>query len=49
MTEGVNFDNILQVVFPFWSFSVLRVFGFVIFWQKEIGAKAVQKNVIEID
>jgi hypothetical protein len=45
----VNFINILQAAFSYQSslrtFYVLQ-FGFVIFWQKDFGAKAAHKMLV---
>ncbi len=47
----VNFINILQAVFSYQSslrtFYVLQ-FGFVIFWQKDFGAKATHKMLVKL-
>ena len=48
---GVNFANILRAVFLYknvlHSFYML-IFGFIIFWQKEIGAKAARKMLVNL-
>jgi hypothetical protein len=43
LTNGVNFTNILRAAFSYESFYadfMCLQFGFVIFWQKDFGAKA---------
>ena len=51
LTHMVNFTNILQAAFLYKSvlssFSVLT-FRFVIFWRKEIGAKAACKLLVKL-
>ncbi len=47
----VNFTNILQATFSYQSslrtFMCLQ-FGFVIFWQKDFGAKAANKMLVKL-
>jgi len=48
---GVNFINILHWNFLYkivlWRFSLLQ-FGFVVFWHKNIGAKAARKMLMKL-
>jgi len=46
---GVYFNNILRATFLYKSVSRnFFIFGFVIFWQKNIGANAVRKMLVEL-
>jgi hypothetical protein len=48
---GVNFTNILQAAFlskVFCTAFICLQFGFVIFWQKDFGAKAAHKMLVKL-
>jgi hypothetical protein len=48
---GVNFTNILRAAFSYKSFLhsfMCLQFGFVIFWQKYLGAKAAHKMLVKL-
>jgi hypothetical protein len=51
LPPGVNFTNILRVAFLyerfFQAFMSLQ-FGFVIFWQKDFGAKGAHKMLVKL-
>jgi hypothetical protein len=51
VAPGVNFTNILGAAFSYKiflrSFCELT-FGFVIFWQKDFGAKAAHKMLVKL-
>ena len=50
MTPGVNFTNILQAAFRmkvFYTAIMCLQFGFVIFRQKDFGAKAALKMLVK--
>ncbi len=52
LTPLVNLTNILHVCFFYNSFArsfLYLHFRFVLFWYKNIGAKAALKNIVEID
>jgi hypothetical protein len=45
----VNFTNILQAAFSYQSsLRTFYMFGFVIFWQKDFGAKAAHKMLVKL-
>jgi hypothetical protein len=51
LPPGVNFTNILQAAFLYKVFCAAFMclqFGFVIFWQKDIGTKAAHKMLVKL-
>jgi hypothetical protein len=51
LPPGVNFTNILQSAFctkVFCAAFMCLQFGFVIFWQKNFGAKAAHKMLVKL-
>jgi hypothetical protein len=55
LTPGVKFINILRAGFLYESFlrsfyvlTICLQFGFVIFWQKDFGAKAANKMLVKL-
>jgi len=51
LTPGMNFTNILKAIFctkVFCSAFLYLQFGFVIFWQRNIGAKAACEVLVKL-
>jgi len=50
LTPGVNFTNILRAAFSYEFFCaafMCLLFGFVLFWQKDFGAKAAHEMLVK--
>jgi nucleoside recognition membrane protein YjiH len=50
-TAGVNFTNILRAAFRVKAFCAAFMclqFGFVMFWQKDLGTKAAHKMLVKL-
>jgi len=51
LTPGVNFTNILRAAFSYEFFCaafMCLLFGFVLFWQKDFGAKAAHEMLVKL-
>jgi hypothetical protein len=51
LTPGMNLTNVLKATFctkVFCSAFLYLQFGFVIFWQKNIGAKTARKVMVKL-
>jgi hypothetical protein len=47
-TSGVNFTNIIRAAFSYKSFALSLDLRFVLFWRKNIGAKAVRNMLVKL-